>query len=142
MYKRTCGCAADLGNLELLRYAHEHGCPWDETTCESAAEFNYLECFRYALQNGCEFDAETLAEISEPNCLWYAYVNGGPEMDRYDDNREAVLRELHDARRDFVLDLALAYKADGGVITASAFRRRLGEYRKKYDAVRERFFNN
>ena len=34
-------------------------------------------------------------------------------MDRYDDNREAVLRELHDARRDFVLDLALAYKADG-----------------------------
>lgn len=46
------------------------------------------------------------------------------------------------ARRDFVLDLALAYKADGGVITASAFRRRLGEYGKKYDAVRERFFNN
>jgi len=69
-------------------------------------------------------------------------VNGRPQMDSYDDNREAVLRKLHDARRDFVLDLALAYKADGGVITASAFRRRLGEYQKKYDAICERFFNN
>ena len=25
------------GQLECLKYAHEHGCPWDEETCDDAA---------------------------------------------------------------------------------------------------------
>ena len=25
--------AAENGQLECLKYAHEHGCPWDEQTC-------------------------------------------------------------------------------------------------------------
>jgi hypothetical protein len=30
----------------VLRYAHEHGCPWDWTTCRSAAEGGHLEVRR------------------------------------------------------------------------------------------------
>ena len=29
----TCRMPPD-GHLECLKYAHEHGCPWDEVTCE------------------------------------------------------------------------------------------------------------
>ena len=29
--------AAKNGHLECLKYAREHGCPWDEETCEDAA---------------------------------------------------------------------------------------------------------
>ena len=32
-----CSCAAFNGYLELLRYAHEHGCAWDSETCVDAA---------------------------------------------------------------------------------------------------------
>ena len=29
--------AAENGQLEILKYAHEHGCPWDKATCRLAA---------------------------------------------------------------------------------------------------------
>jgi len=41
--------------------------------------------------------------------------------------RETDRRNLHDTRGDCVLDVALAYEADGGARTASARGRRLGE---------------
>lgn len=50
--------------------------------------------------------------------------------------RETDRRNLHDTRGDCVLDVALAYEADGGARTASARGRRLGECRKRYDAKR------
>lgn len=42
-----CRAAAAYGNLEHLRYRHEHGCTWDQTTCESAARYDHLKCLRY-----------------------------------------------------------------------------------------------
>ena len=41
------------GHLECLRYAHEHGCPWDEWTCQGAWEDGHSECIAYALEHGC-----------------------------------------------------------------------------------------
>ena len=35
--RRTCAYAASNGHLECLKYAREHGCPWDEETCACAA---------------------------------------------------------------------------------------------------------
>ena len=48
----TCAYAADFGNLQSLQYAHEHGCPWDELTCRGAAEKGHLECLKYACAHG------------------------------------------------------------------------------------------
>ena len=46
-----------------LRYAHEHGGPWDEVTCERAAEGgqHHLEVLRYAHEQGCPWDEGTSA---------------------------------------------------------------------------------
>jgi hypothetical protein len=51
--KKTCSCAAENGHLECLKYAHEHGCPWNENTCLNAAENGHLECLKYAREHGC-----------------------------------------------------------------------------------------
>ena len=56
----TCSAAAHESHLECLRYAHEHGCPWDEWTCYCAA-YGHLECLRYAHQHGCPWDEKTLS---------------------------------------------------------------------------------
>ena len=29
----STGVLEQVGHLECLKYAHEHGCPWDENTC-------------------------------------------------------------------------------------------------------------
>jgi hypothetical protein len=40
----TCFFAAKGGHLDILKYAHEKGCPWDvETTCCYAAQEGHLE---------------------------------------------------------------------------------------------------
>ena len=57
----TCAYAADFGNLQSLQYAHEHGCPWDVSTCQAAAEYGHLDCLRYARENGCPWNWATCA---------------------------------------------------------------------------------
>ena len=41
------------GHTECLRYAHENGCPLNETTFFSAAFRARKECIRYLLKNDC-----------------------------------------------------------------------------------------
>jgi hypothetical protein len=45
--------AAANGHLECLRYAHEHGAPWDGSTTYYAAHHGHLDCLRYAYFRGC-----------------------------------------------------------------------------------------
>lgn len=51
---------ASSGNLDLLKYAHESGCPWDSMTIFFAAKNGHLECVKYAHQNGCPFDEKVI----------------------------------------------------------------------------------
>ena len=48
-----CADAAAEGHLNVLRWARENGCPWDERTCKLAAEEGHLEVFNWACANGC-----------------------------------------------------------------------------------------
>ena len=71
-----------------MRYAHEHGCPWNKRTCSEAARLGELECLRYAHEHGCEWDEETCLEAAfsgNLECLRYAYEHGCPGADRYRD---------------------------------------------------------
>jgi hypothetical protein len=43
--------------LEVLQYAHENGCPRDESTCSSAATRGHMEVFQYAHENGFSFSS-------------------------------------------------------------------------------------
>ena len=40
---RTCAEAAERGLLEMLKWARENGCPWDERTRKRAALKGYVE---------------------------------------------------------------------------------------------------
>jgi hypothetical protein len=40
----------------VLRYAHEHDCPWDDSTCVVAAYGGHLEVLQYAHAHGCQWD--------------------------------------------------------------------------------------
>ena len=71
------------GNVDLLEFLHEKGCPWDEDTCSEAAEYGHLECLKYAHENGCPWDQWTCRQAARNGhleCLKYAHENGCPWM--------------------------------------------------------------
>ena len=71
----TCANAAENGHLECLKYAHEHGCPWNEETCSFAAMHGHLECLKYARERGCPWDVWTCRDAAwkgHLECLKYA----------------------------------------------------------------------
>lgn len=47
------------GNLEFLKWARKHGCPWNATTCAYAASGGHLELLAWARENGCPWDEKT-----------------------------------------------------------------------------------
>ena len=79
--EKTTELAAERGDLECLKYAREHGCPWSEETTLSAALGGHLECLKYAHENGCRWDEGTTraaAANGHLECLVYARDNGCP----------------------------------------------------------------
>ena len=91
----TCFYAASNGHLECLKYAHEHGCPWDELTCRYAAENGHLECLKYACAREC------------------------PGSDRYAEALNEVVVPVVDER--FGVEVALAFHRNGGEISMREF---------------------
>jgi hypothetical protein len=76
--KYTCYSAAFNGHLECLKYAHENGCPWDKYTCSFAAQKGHLDCLKYAHENGCPWDEDTCSNAAQNghlDCLKYADEN-------------------------------------------------------------------
>lgn len=77
----VCATFADNGNLEGLIFARENGCPWNEFTCRCAAEMGHLSCLKYAHQQGCPWDARTCHAAARGGhlcCLKYAHERGCP----------------------------------------------------------------
>jgi hypothetical protein len=50
--------AAANGHLEVLKYAHENGCPWNQTMCSEAARNGQLEVLKYGHEDGCPWPAD------------------------------------------------------------------------------------
>ena len=79
--ERFCEEMALSGNLVMLQYLHEKGCPWDKRTCLEAAGGGHLECLKYAHEEGCPWDVETCrvaAENGHLECLKYLHEKGCP----------------------------------------------------------------
>lgn len=82
---KICNYAALLGQLGVLRYVRENGCPWDESTCSYAAEYGHLECLKYARENSCPWNSYTCSYAARGGhleCLIYAHSHGCP-WDRF-----------------------------------------------------------
>jgi hypothetical protein len=54
---RTCAWAAWHGNLTVLRWARAHHCPWASTTCNYAAEGGHLAVLQWAREHHCPWDS-------------------------------------------------------------------------------------
>ena len=58
------GFAALRGHLEVLKWMHSNGFQWDEWTCCAAAVGGHLEVLKWACLNGCPWDESTCREAS------------------------------------------------------------------------------
>jgi len=62
MYDNPCSHAARGGHLEVLKWAREHGCPWNENgycVCDDAASGGHLEVLKWAREHGCPWSSPT-----------------------------------------------------------------------------------
>jgi len=44
--------AVSFGHLDILKYLHENGCPWNEKSFELASLNGNLKCLQYLHENG------------------------------------------------------------------------------------------
>ena len=85
--------SATLGHLDVLQWAHESGCPWDETTCSGAARRGHLEVLQWARAHGCPWDHETLTQAASCGHMFvveWAEAYGCPSRQRSVQKQEAA----------------------------------------------------
>ena len=79
MDEEACSNAAKKGHLDVLKYLHEHGCPWDSKTCYYAAGNGHLDMLMYSHGNDCPWDFRTCKKAyrwGHSDCFEYAFRNG------------------------------------------------------------------
>jgi hypothetical protein len=79
MDEEACSNAAKKGHLDVLKYLHEHGCPWDSKTCYYAAGNGHLDVLMYSHGNDCPWDFRTCKKAyrwGHSDCFEYAFRNG------------------------------------------------------------------
>ena len=57
--------AAIMGHLEVVKWLHVNGCPWDEDTCIRAAEHKHWDTLQYLVDNKCPGWEEAAIEHAE-----------------------------------------------------------------------------
>jgi len=82
------------GHLDVLKYLHENGCPWNERCCEKASEKGHLECIIYLHKNRCPWNEKSCEKASDNGhfkVLKYLHENGCP----------LVLKYLHETAKNY-----------------------------------------
>ena len=80
---KICRYAAWNGHLEVLKWARENGCPWNELICTNAALNGHLEVLKWTRENGCNWNDWTCANAAKNGhleVLKWARENGCPEQ--------------------------------------------------------------
>ena len=62
------------GHLEIVKYLHEIGFLWDEGCCHVASVYGHLEILKYLHENGCPWDGKSSSS---------AFINGHLEILKY-----------------------------------------------------------
>jgi len=64
------------GNVEMLKWMKENGCPWDEEVTATAAVNGNVEFLKWAVENGCPYNEyRALWDAPEHVVVW-ARENG------------------------------------------------------------------
>jgi hypothetical protein len=53
LFSGLTACSSERGDLPVLKYLHEHDCPWDEHALFNAETKNRIECLNYLIANNC-----------------------------------------------------------------------------------------
>lgn len=65
--KQIMKAITKVGNLQMMKYAHEHNCPWDGLDVEQCIVSGSFECFKYALEHNapwCRTETANSAVVS------------------------------------------------------------------------------
>ena len=54
--------------MDVLQWAHENGCPWDEEALDVAIECGSWTCLKYLVDNKCPGVNEEIMELYEEHC--------------------------------------------------------------------------
>jgi hypothetical protein len=82
----TIYAAARQGNLAMVKYCVENGCPMDEGACRCAAREGHLDVLKYLHENDCPWDWEACYAAhfnNEIDCLNYLIEQKCPGFERY-----------------------------------------------------------
>ena len=66
--------------MEVLRWLRSEGCPWNKDTCTAAAVKGHLDVLKYAHENGRPWDWTTSLNAAESVREWLK-ENGCPEYE-------------------------------------------------------------
>lgn len=72
-----CTWLAEIGFFEVLKDAHEKGCPWDVHTTMAAAVNGHLSCLKYAIDNHCPYSSDILVSTAfagHLDCVEYLHT--------------------------------------------------------------------
>ena len=61
-YGDACHYSAAVGHIDLVEYAHQKGCVWNETTMREATAHGHLDCLKYLHEHGCPWDRSLFDE--------------------------------------------------------------------------------
>jgi len=69
MNDHACFCAAIKGHLDVLKYLHENDCPWNSSACSCAHSHNQIECLNYLIEQKCPGFEEYLPPVAAAQAL-------------------------------------------------------------------------
>ena len=82
----TINMAALQGNLAMVKYCVDNGCPMDEDACEFAAENGHLDVLKYLHENDCPWSSMACYYAHSRNridCLNYLIDQKCPGFEQY-----------------------------------------------------------
>jgi hypothetical protein len=82
----TINMAANKGNLAMVKYCVENGCPMDAYACNLAAREGHLDVLKYLHENDCPWDSWACrwAHLNNHNdCLNYLIEQKCPGFEEY-----------------------------------------------------------
>lgn len=103
------------GNLDVLKWAHTAGCPWDERTCSAAARMGHLEILQWALENGCKWVQLSDVEHNKVEIIQLAYEHRVPcSRKMRNDGKECTqfTKKYWDAWKDGNFDLSYYWRGN------------------------------
>ena len=86
---RTINWPARLGNLVMVKYCVENGCPMDEVAYLFATQEGHLDVLKYLHENDCPWNSSACYCAHRDNridCLNYLIQQKAPNWDRYVNN--------------------------------------------------------